>query len=308
MKGLLAMSMKKRYRAFTILSVIAICFGGLLTWRASATTVVPAGYDQFSTLGSGETSEQWGALPAGFFINAQGAQSNAINAQTVTFEGRNAVPGFNGDTVIERTQSVSVPGSTALLVAGIRFIAENQVTATFPAGTPVVTYTVLAQESQIAPSTGEMTFNTNGTYTSSLTINRQYTFVPTDPTQPTITVDSTTAKNGGVLIFAPIDLNGGGTWSGSGGSSSAAMPAGAMRTDATTGSTGVTGSTGPTGSTSPTPTPIQSPTPCVINPNSEAGQLAAHGIKPAGCTLPSPTPTPVATATVTASPTATVVP
>jgi hypothetical protein len=300
------MSMKKRYRVFTILSVIAICFGGLLTWRASATTVVPAGYDQFSTLGSGETNEQWGALPAGFFTNAQGAPSNAINAQTVTFEGRNPVPGFTGDTVIERTQSVSVPGSTALLVAGIRFIADNQVTATFSSGTPTVTYTVLAQESQIAPSTGEMTFNTNGTYNSSLTINREYTFIPTDPTQPTVTADSTTARNGGVLIFSPIDLTGAGTWSASGGESSAAMPSGAMRTDATTGSTGVTGPTGPTGT--PTATPIQSPTPCVINPNSEAGQLAAHGIKPAGCTLPSPTPTPLPSPTVVASPTATVVP
>lgn len=291
------MSIKKRYRLFTILSVFAIFFGGALAWRASAVTTIPAGYDQFSTLGSGATNEQWPALPAGFFKNAQGVGSNAINAQTVTFEGRNAVPGFTGDTVIERTQSVSVPGSTALVVAGIRFIATNQITATFNSGTPSVTYTVLAQESQIAPSTGQMTFSTNGSYTSALTINRLYTFVPTDPTQPTITADSTTAESGGSLIFSPIDLTGGGTWSSGGSGSSAAMPEAPMRSDlATAAAVGVAGATG-------SPTPVQSPTPCVINPNSEAGLFASHGILPVGCSTPTPTPTP--TPTIGPTPTAT---
>jgi hypothetical protein len=297
------MRMKKRYRLFTILSLFAVCFGGILTWRAKATTVIPAGYDQFSTLGSGQTSEQWGALPAGFFTNAQHVGSNAINAQTVTFEGRNPVPGFTGDTVIERTQSVSVPGSTALLLAGIRFIADNQITATFPSGTTSVTYTVLVQESQIAPSTGEMTFNTNGTYTSALTINRQYTFVPTDPTQPTITADSTTAENGGSLIWSPIELSGGGTWTapgGGGGLGSEALPSEPMRTDVATGSTGAAGVTG-----SATPVQSPSPNPCVINPNSEAGQLASHGILPVGCATPTPTPTPSPTPTALPTPTAT---
>jgi len=271
--------------------VLVVSVGGLLTWRAFATTVIPSGYDQFTTSGSGATNEQWGALPAGFFTNKEGFGSYAISAQTPTFTGRNSVPGFDGDTVIERTSSVNVPGSTALLVAGIRFIGESQLTATFPGGTPSVTYTVLAQESQIAKSTGEMSFNSDGSYSSSLTINREYTFLPTDTTQPKKVADSTTERDsGGNLIFPALDLSGGGTWS----QSNSGGPV--VQAESTT--TGGPG--GPGGSATPAPTK----NPCLVNPNSEAGLLAKHGILPCGC---KPTPSPSPTSSVTPKPTATVV-
>jgi len=285
------MSVKKRYHLFTILSVLVVSVGGILTWRAFATTVIPAGYDQFTTSGSGATNEQWQALPAGFFTNKEGFGSYAIAAQTPTFTGRNPVPGFTGDTVIERTSSVSVPGSTGLLVTGIRFIGESQMTAGFPGGTPSVTYTVLAQESQLVKSTGEMTFNGDGSYNSSLTINREYTFLPTDSSQPKRIADSTTERDStGALIFPALDLSGGGTWV-QGSSSSPVI-------QAESATTGGTGGGGAVASASPK-------NPCVVNPNSEAGALAKHGILPCGCTPP-PSPTP--TSSVTPKPTVTVMP
>jgi hypothetical protein len=277
------MSVKKRYRLFTILSVLVVSAGGILTWRASAVTIIPAGYDEFNTIGSGGTSESWSALPAGFFKNSQGVGSAAMSASTQTFTGRNPVPGFTGDTVIERTSSVTVPGSTALVITGLRFIDESQLTATFPGGTPSsVTYTVLVQESDIAPSTGDMTFNLDGTYNSGLTVNRSYTFVPTDGSQPTRVADSTTEKDGsGNLIFPAIVLSGSGTWSPPGGGSAPAIQ--------------------PEG-IGPAAAATTSPNKCFIKPGTEAAVNAQHGILPAGCPSPSPSPTASPIPTVTVKP------
>jgi len=276
-----------------MLSVVVLLAGGLLTWRALAVTVIPAGYDQFTTVGSGGTNEQWPALQAGFFHNKEGFGSYAVGAQTMAFTGRNAVPGFTGDTVIERTSSVTVPGSTALLVTGIRFIGEAQLTVSFMGGTPSITYTVLAQESQIAPSTGAMAFNVNGTYNSSLTINREYTFVPGDSSQPPRVADSTTEHDSfGNLVFPPLDLSGGGTWS----PPTAASAGPGIQAE----------------SVNSVAVAVASPSrnPCLVNPNSEAGLLASHGILPCGCPTPSPSPTitasPLPSATV--KPTATIAP
>jgi hypothetical protein len=268
------MSLKRRYHLFTILSVLVVTAGGILTWRASAVTVVPAGYDQFNTIGGGATNETWsGGLPSGFFKNKEGYNSNAIGGPlNMTFTGRNSVPGFSGDTVIERTSAVTVPGSSPLVLTGIQFIAEGQITAAFPAGTPSVTYSVLVQQSVIAPSTGTITFNLDGSYGSSLTVNRQYTFAPTDTSQPNTVADSTTARDGsGTLLFPENEFSGTGTWS---------LPGGA--------------SAGPAiqaESVGPAAAATTSPNRCLINPNSEAGSLAAHGILPAGCPSPSPSPT-----------------
>jgi hypothetical protein len=284
------MSVKKRYRLFTILSVLVVSVGGILTWRAAAVTVIPAGYDEFNTIGSGGTSEQWNSLPAGFFANKEGFGSLAVAASTPTFTGRNPVPGFTGDTVIERTNSVSVPGATALVVAGLRFVGESELTVSFSQGTPSVTYTVLVDESGTVPSTGDMTFNSDGTYSSGLTINRKYTFVPTDSSQPTRTAESATEHDsGGNLIFPAINLTGTGTWSAPSGASASGIQPQAVTTQP------------PGGGGS---TPVASPTPnkCFINPSSEAGVLASHGILPAGCPKPSPSPTPSASPLPTVTP------
>jgi hypothetical protein len=288
----ISMSVKKRYRLLTILSVLVVSVGGILTWRAAAVTVLPAGYDEFNTIGSGGTSEPWSSLPAGFFKNKEGFGSDAVPSSTPTFTGRNPVPGFTGDTVIERTNSVSVPGSTALVVTGLRFVGESDLTVSFSqGGTSSVTYTVLVDESGIAPSTGDMTFNSDGTYTSTLAINRKYTFVPTDASQPTRTADSTTERDsGGNLIFPAIDLTGTGTWSApSGSSASPAIQAQSATTGGTTGGGSV---------------PVASPTPnkCFIKPGSEAALFAKHGILPAGCPTPSPSPSPSPAPSVTPKP------
>ncbi len=215
------MSVKKRYRLFTILSVFVVSAGGILTWRASAVTVIPAGYDQFNTVGTGGTHEQWGdcvtgrpALPSNFFTNKEGFLSNAVTGCIqVNFTGRNAVPGFTGDTVLERTNPVTVPGSTPLVLTGLRFVAEATITATFPGGTPSITYTVLVDESEAAQSVGQISFDQFGHYTSSIGINRRYTFAPSDVSQPIRVADSTNTFDGNIPVFPPLDFTGDGTWS-----------------------------------------------------------------------------------------------
>ena len=285
------MSVKKRYRLFTILSVLVVSVGGIMTWRAAAVTVIPSGYDEFNTIGSGGTGEPWNSLPAGFFTNKEGFGSDAVAASSPTFTGRNPVPGFTGDTVIERTNSVSVPGTTALVVTGLRFVGESELTVSFSqGGTPSVTYTVLVDESGSTPSTGDMTFNSDGSYTSGLTINRKYTFVPTDSSQPTRTAESATERDSGNnLIFPAIDLTGTGTWS---------APSGASASPAIQAQSVTTG--GPGGGS----VPVASPTPnkCFIKPGSEAALFAKHGILPAGCPTPSPSPTPSASPVPTITP------
>src|SRR5262249_35634769 len=123
-------------------------------------------------------------------------------------------------------------------------------------------------------------------------INRQYTFVPTDSSQPTRVADSTTEKDsGGNLIFPELDLSGGGTWS----QGNATV---VQAESATTGGT--------SGGAVVAATPSPSKTPCVVTPNPEGGLLAQHGILPCGCTTPTPSPTP--TASVSPRPTVTIAP
>ena len=275
------MSVKKRYRIFTILSVLVVSAGGILTWRVSATTVIPAGYDQFTTQGSGATYEPWNTIPAGFFKKSDGTNSVAT-FYSPTFAGRNAVPGFVGDTVIERTNSVTVPGSSALVLTGIRFVAETPLTVTFADGSNL-TYTVLVDESDKYPSTGQITFNNdvNHTYNSSIGMNRVYTFIPTTEGQPTKTAESAETSD----VFPALNLQGTGNWSVSGGPSAAAniQPQSGMSTAGAVATT--------------------SPTPCIVNPTSEQASLAAHGMGPAVCPTPSPTPTRTATPIIVGGPT-----
>jgi len=187
-----------------------------LAWRGLAATTINSGYDEFNTPSDGSSYETLN-LPQGFFVNSSNFPSDAIST-TMTFRGGNTVPGFPTDTVVERTNDVNVPGDTPIILTGLRVVGTQQVTAHFPNGTAFVTYDVSVQESE-TPSTGRMSFSSNNTFTiEKFLINRVYTFVPTDTSQPTKVADSLTSLNpDGSPVFQPFDLGGGGgQWFGSG--------------------------------------------------------------------------------------------
>src|SRR5258706_11757452 len=137
----------------TAVVVLILCVGAVVVWRAKATTVVPAGYDEFATPANATSFEHW-ELSGGFFVNAAGSSSNPVST-TLTLKGGAPVPGFSTDTVIERQASVDVPGTTPLQVTGLRLISASPVHVSFQDGSSA-DYNVSVKESSTDRSTGEM--------------------------------------------------------------------------------------------------------------------------------------------------------
>jgi hypothetical protein len=205
----------RRNTILTLVIGLVIGIGAISIWRAGATTTVPKGYDVFVTPDNAVTYEEV-SFAAGFFTNSAGNPSNAFSG-TITFKGGEAVQGFNGDTVVERTQDVTVPGDTPLSLFGLRLVSAAPIRVTFSDNTSA-DYDVSVKESSVAASTGTMHFNADNTYSNSLQINREYTF--TSPGQPDRVFDSYV---GG---WPAISLSSSGTWStGSSFTTNAAVPA-----------------------------------------------------------------------------------
>lgn len=260
----------KRNAAFMFVAACAVIAVSVLVWRAKAQTVISAGYDQFSTPANAVTQDSL-SLPEGALTDGNGYASVAFT-QTVTFEGGAAVAGYTGDTVIERTQNVTVPGSTPLQVIGINLASVGTIPISFEDGTSA-NYQVSVSQSQSTASTGTMSFASDGTFTNSLSVNVEYTFTASG--EPTATYDA--AANG----IAAIAFTSSGTWDANGGSSAVDIQR-RLGDDATT--TGTGGGGGGSGSSS-------SAVSVTIVPQTEQAALAAHGVGPA----PSPSPTPTAT-------------
>jgi hypothetical protein len=191
----------RRKTIITLVIGLVISIGAFSIWSAGATTTIGPGYDLFNTPDNGASGESL-SLPAGFFVNSAGKPSLAFNGG-VAFKGGEAVPGYYADTVIERTQSVDVPGATPLLVAGLRMVSVAPIKIGFTDGSQA-DYSVSVKESPSVASTGSLHFNADNTFNSSLQINREYTF--TSPGQPDKVFDSAI---GG---WPAISLTAGGTW------------------------------------------------------------------------------------------------
>lgn len=245
----------KRNTILTFVTCMVIGLVALSLWRAGATTTIGAGYDQFATPANAVTHEDI-SLAAGFFTNASGSSSNAFNG-TITFKGGDPVQGFTGDTVIERMQDVTVPGDTSLVLYGLRLVSVGTIHVTFADGS-AADYAVSVKESPSQVSSGTMHFDSNGTFSNSLQINRQYTFTSTG--QPTKVLDSAAAG------WSAISLTSTGTWQMSNGPVAESNQPGTMAAVAPS-SGGV-----------------------IIRPNTHQAIIAQHAT-----TLPSPTPSPTRT-------------
>lgn len=242
----------KRNTVLTLVIGLIISVGAISLWRVGAAApAISQGYDVFDTPDNAATYENL-SLPAGLF----GTGSDAFRGQAV-FKGGAAVPGFNGDTVIWRSQDVNtLPGDTPLTLFGLRLVSAAPIQITFGGGN-AVKYDITVKESSISPSTGTMHFEADGTYSNTLLVNREYTF--TSPGRTTVVYDS--AANG----MAPISLASSGTWS----YGSNAAPVG-------------TNAAVPVGGT------------VIIKPNPHAAAFAQHVITVTGGG-PHPTPTQTAT-------------
>ena len=259
------MAQRKKTIALALLSLIVALTVSVFVWRAKAQTIINAGYDQFSTPANAVTQETL-SLPEGELTNASGSPSVAFNG-TITFQGGAAVSGYTGDTVIERTQNVTVPGSTPLQVIGLNLISVGTVTINFQDNTSV-NYNVAVSQSTLTASTGSMSFASNGTFTNSLSVNVEYTF--TAQGEPTAVIDAAS------IGIPAIAFNSSGSWAADG----ASDIKGRMHEDLVIGNTGVGGGTGSGSGGSPSGINV------TIVPNTEQAILASHGIGPA----PSPTP------------------
>lgn len=208
----------KRNTILTLVIGLVISISAISLWRAGAAVTIDKGYDLFTTPDNAVTNESLN-LDQGFFVNAAGNASKAFSGK-LTLKGGAAVPGFNADTVIERTQAVTVPGGTPLSLFGLRLVGAAPLHIDFVDGTSA-DYSVSVKESSLTASTGSLYFNADNTFSSSLQINREYTFASSG--QPTKVVDSAAAG------WAAIGLSATGTWQASSApTSNAAIVAGGV--------------------------------------------------------------------------------
>jgi hypothetical protein len=243
------MRQSRKRNALFLAALMMAGMAALAIWQTKAQTVVSAGYDQFSTPNNAVSQESL-TLPAGQLLNSNNSPSLAFSG-TVVYEGGPVVPGYNGDTVIERTASVSVPGSTPLVVIGLNLASVTPIPVSFADGS-LVYYAVAVSQSPSTSSTGTMNFAVGGTYTNSININRQYTF--TAAGQPIGTLDC------GASGWPPIALTSSGTWEVTGNGASARFAAAVAGSSVT------------------------------IHPNTEQSILASHGIGPAPSPTPTCAP------------------
>lgn len=167
--------LKKNLGLALVVALITVLGGTALVVRsAGAQVTVNAGYDTFTTPDNAQTFDDFSShpIPAGFF----GPGSQEFRGRVV-FKGGPAIDPTKfgtADTVIERKQSVQVPGDTLLEVTGISFVSAAPVTINYTNGS--TTCNVAVSKSAVKTSGGSMHFNADGTFRSTLTIYPKYTF------------------------------------------------------------------------------------------------------------------------------------
>ncbi|HEU4390592.1 MAG TPA: hypothetical protein VFV34_22505 [Blastocatellia bacterium] len=182
--------------------LLIVGIGMVVVWRTSATTIISRGYDEFQTPPNAVSNEDWN-LPGGFFVKKSGSKSMPLSAR-VSFNRGAAVHGFSADTVIERLDSVRVPGATRVQVIGRRLVSAEPLAVSFEDGT-TEHYDISVKESSKLRSSGRMDFFTNNEVAYHLDVNREYTCTANG--QPAKVFDSTEVG------WEPTRLSARGTWS-----------------------------------------------------------------------------------------------
>jgi len=163
--------------AMAFLMGMALVAALFITTKSTAqSTFIPAGDDKFETTNNGETYHNFSGspIPAGFF-NFDGKTTSNAYAGSVPLEGV-PIPGEGDtDTIIHRNQSVIVPGTTSLTMTALSLKSINSITVSY-SDRPSEQWTVRVGLSSLKASTGSMTFNSGGTFDSSLGVYPKFTF------------------------------------------------------------------------------------------------------------------------------------
>jgi hypothetical protein len=240
--------LKKNLGLTLVVGLIVVLGSAALVMRgAGASVVVPAGDDTFTTPNDAQTFDNFSShpIPAGFFGPGSLAYTGVI-----TLKGGPPVDSTrwgSADTVIHRLNDVTVPGDTGLSVQGLSFVSASPITVDYEDGHSEQ-WDVSVGQSASTCSAGSMTFNSDGTFNSSLSIYPQYTF--TSAGHAPVTLD--TGAGGGP---APIKLSSNnGKWSQVG--TATVIDPGAEQ------SLLASHHINPPPPPSPTPTPSPTPVPC----------------------------------------------
>ena len=148
----------KKNMGLTII-VALIIIGGVAMFARNlqADTVLPQGFDYFTTGSGSQTSV---SFPADFF----GSGSLALNATL------NMVSAASPDTAVYRQSDVHVPGSTALTLTTLELKSSSQLMVQFQ-NAPTQYWNVSASADPYRASTGSLALNLGGTGTASLNVN-----------------------------------------------------------------------------------------------------------------------------------------
>ncbi|HST54102.1 MAG TPA: hypothetical protein VLJ61_18995 [Pyrinomonadaceae bacterium] len=203
-------ALRKNLGLTLVVGLIVVLGGTALVMKGvGASVVVPAGYDTFTTPADAQTYDNFSSHPidAGFFGPGSLQYTGGL-----TLKGGPPVDQTrwgSADTVIRRVGDVTVPGDTSLTVQGLSFVSASPITVQFSDGHNEQ-WDVTVNQSTATSSAGNMHFNSDGTFNSSLSIYPKYTFTRAGSTTRTL---DTGSGGGG----APINLSSSnGTWSQSG--------------------------------------------------------------------------------------------
>lgn len=203
-------ALRKNLGLTLVVGLIFVLGAAALVMRGvGASVVVPAGYDAFTTPADAQTHDDFSShpVPADFF-----GPGSLQYTGVATYQGGSPVDQTrwgSADTVIHRTNDVTVPGDTGLSVQGISFVSSSPITVQYQDGHQEQ-WNVTVNQSTATGSVGTMHFNSDGTFNSSLSVYPKYTFTMTG--RSALTLD--TGSGGG---SAPINLSSSnGTWSQSG--------------------------------------------------------------------------------------------
>jgi hypothetical protein len=154
---------------------VALVVGLFVTTNSqAASTFIPAGDDKFETTGNGETYHNFGAapIPANFFGSTSEAYTGVVPLVGVPLPGEGDI-----DTIIKRTNDVTTPGTTGLLMSKLSLKSINPITVTYsdPAK-PDEQWEMTVTLSTLRASTGSMTIHSGGTFDSTLNVFPKFTF------------------------------------------------------------------------------------------------------------------------------------
>jgi hypothetical protein len=185
--------------AFLLGAVLVV--GLFVTSKSSAapnTFPVVAGNDEFETPNDGETFHDFESAPIPVDFFGDGSKAYA---ELVPLRGVPLGPGSDVDTIIQRHQTVSLPGGkTTITMTGLSLRSTNPITVSYIGGGSE-SWNVQVGLSDYKASTGSMTINAS-TFDSTLKVWPKFTFTRVGGGTPPLVLD-TGDPNGPGMARAP---------------------------------------------------------------------------------------------------------